>query len=333
MNDKDIDLCGLGNGLVDLIYEVSFEEFENLPLPLKRGEMILAEPNVQKSLIEVLKGKAYKICSGGSAANSIIAFSQLGGKSAYHTVVGDDEFGKFYVDEFLNLGIYINAPMINEPTGTCLVLITPDSERTMITSLGATAHFGPEHITPEFIKRAKWVYLEGYKFTAEKSTQALFYAIDLGKRYGSKVALTLSDVFVIQNYYDQVLKALEYIDLLFCNEAEALALTETKVIDEAVRRIKMMVPNFVITRGSEGSIAFISGKQYSFEAFPTQAVDTTGAGDMYAGAFLFGLIKKSDVGFAGRLASLSASYVVSQFGARLQTDHKSLVKQIEESKL
>jgi sugar/nucleoside kinase (ribokinase family) len=327
MIEKDIDLCGLGNGLVDLLYEVSFEELENLGL--RKGEMRLVDASLQNKLFEVLKGKEHHKCSGGSAANTIIAFTQFGGKSAYHTVLGNDENGRFYLEEFRNLNIELVAPMIDEPTGTCIVLITPDSERTMNTSLGATAHFGPEHINPSFIERAKWIYLEGYKFTAPKSTQALYYAIDVARASGSKIALTLSDVFVVNNFYPQVLDSVHKVDLLFCNEQEAKALAQQENFGDIVEFLKRLVPNFVITRGENGSFAWVNAREYEFQAYKADPIDTTGAGDMYAAGFLYGLIKKNNVEFAGKLASYASAHIVSQLGARLRMDHKILVEKVE----
>lgn len=330
MINKDIDLCGLGNGLVDLLYEVSFEELQQLGL--NKGEMRLVDAKLQQNLFEILKNKNHYKCSGGSAANTISAFAQFGGKCAYHTVLGDDEFGKFYRNEFEKLNIELVAPMIDEPTGTCIVLITPDSERTMNTSLGATAHFGPEHINPDFVSRAKWIYLEGYKFTATKSTQALYYAIDLSHQFETKIALTLSDVFVVNNFYDKVLDVCSKVDLLFCNEQEAKALALNEDFSKTVDFLKELVPNFVITRGELGSLAFIKGKEYEFNAYGINPVDATGAGDMYAAGFLYGLIVKNNVEFAGRLASYSAAQIVSQVGARLQKDHKLLIEEVENIK-
>ncbi|MCX7909067.1 MAG: adenosine kinase [Ignavibacteria bacterium] len=323
---KDIELCGLGNGLVDLLYEVSFEELEQLGL--RKGEMRLVDSELQKKLLDKLSGRDYKICSGGSAANTIIAFSQFGGKSAYHTVVGNDSYGEFYVREFNELGILLNAPMIDEPTGTCIVLITPDSERTMNTSLGATANFGIEHISKDYLQRAKWIYLEGYKFSAKKSTEALFFAIDIARKYDTLVSLSLSDVFIVNNFYEQVLKALKQVDLLFCNENEAMALTDTNEFEKAKVLLSKIVPNFVITRGEKGSYAFFAGKEHYFDAYKTKPIDTTGAGDMYAAGFLFGLIRNRDIEFGGKLASFSASRVVSQFGARLKDDLSSYIQQL-----
>ncbi|MCX7879955.1 MAG: adenosine kinase [Ignavibacteria bacterium] len=316
---KNIDLCGLGNGLVDLLYEVSFELLDSLGL--RKGEMRLVDSNRQKELFEKLQGLEYRVCSGGSAANTIIAFTQFGGKTAYHTVLGDDEFGHFYSEEFEKLGISLFAPHIPEPTGTCIVLITPDSERTMNTSLGATAHFGIEHINESFIKEAKWIYLEGYKFSSPKSTEALFHSIELAKKYSTKIALTVSDVFIISNFFDNVIEVARKSDLLFCNEYESKVLTESKTFEQAVERLKLLSKNFVITRGENGSYAYIGNKEYRFSAYPTRAIDTTGAGDMYAGAFLFGFVVHKNLEYAGRIASFAASEVVSQFGARLRTDH------------
>ncbi|MFN3781728.1 MAG: adenosine kinase, partial [Candidatus Kapaibacteriota bacterium] len=296
LTNKKLDVCGLGNGLVDILYRVSYEDLEQLGL--RKGEMRLVDSALQSKLLEKLAGKEYVICSGGSAANTIVAFTQFGGASAYHTVVGNDSFGKFYVDEFQKLGILLNAPMIDEPTGTCIVLITPDSERTMNTSLGATAYFGAEHINPSYIQNSKWLYLEGYKFTAPKSTEALFYSIDIAKSSGTSISLSLSDVFVITNFFDKVIEAAKLVDLLFCNEQEALALTETQKFDDARRILSKLVRNFIITRGEKGSYAFIDGNDYFFSSFETKAIDTTGAGDMYAAGFLYGLIKKGDIDFA-----------------------------------
>lgn len=328
MNEKDIDLCGLGNGLVDLLYEVDFDDLEQLGL--RKGEMRLVDSDLQQRLLQKLSGREYKICSGGSAANTIIAFSQFGGKSAYHTVVGDDDFGRFYVGEFKELGILLNAPMVDEPTGTCIVLVTPDSERTMNTSLGATAHFGVEHLTPEYIRRAKWLYLEGYKFSAEKSTEALFFSIELAKKYGAKISLTLSDVYIIKNFYDKVLDVLQHVDLLFCNESEAITLTDSRNFEESKERLAKLVSNYVITRGEAGAFASIYAKDYFFDAYRTNAIDSTGAGDIFAAGFLYGLIIKENVELAGKLGALAASRVVSQFGARLKEDHKLLINKIEE---
>lgn len=328
MKLKDIQLCGLGNGLVDLLYEVEYDLIDSLGL--KKGEMRLVDKNLQSQLLKYLEGKPHYRCSGGSAANTIIAFTQFGGRSAYKTVLGNDEFGYFYASEFNSLGINLLAPHIDEPTGTCIVLVTPDSERTMNTSLGATAQFGIEHINPEFIERSQWIYLEGYKFSAKSSTEALFYAIDLAQKFNTKVALTVSDVAIVTNFFDDVMKATMKSDLLFCNENEAKVLTGSHSVFEAVSRLGKLIKNFVVTRGADGSIIVVDGREVSIPAYKVKAVDTTGAGDMYAGGFMFGLINSGDIEFAGHLGSLSASKVVSQFGARLSGTFKEMLSTVSE---
>lgn len=328
MKSKDIQLCGLGNGLVDLLYEVEDGFIDNLGL--KKGEMRLVDKNLQSQLLKHLESRPHHRCSGGSAANTIIAFTQFGGISAYKTVLGNDEFGYFYASEFHSLGINLLAPHIDEPTGTCIILITPDSERTMNTLLGATAHFGIEHINPELIKRSQWIYLEGYKFSAQSSTDALFYSIDLAQKFNTKIALTVSDVTIVTHFFDNVMKAIMKSDLLFCNENEAKVLTESRSVLEAVTKLKRLIKNFVVTRGDKGSIVSFGGAEIDIPSYKTKAIDTTGAGDMYAGGFMFGLINFNNIEFAGHLASLSASKVVSQFGARLPGAHKEMLFTVSE---
>lgn len=328
MKLKDIQLYGLGNGLVDLLYEVEYALINDLGL--KKGEMRLVDKNLQLQLLKLLEGKPHHRCSGGSAANTVIAFTQFGGTSAYQTVLGNDEFGHFYASEFRSLGINLLAPHIDEPTGTCIVLITPDSERTMNTSLGATAHFSIEHINPEFIERSQWIYLEGYKFSTQNSTEALFYSIDLAQKFNVKVALTVSDVTIVSHFFDNVMEAIKKSDLLFCNENEAKVLTESHSVLEAVSKLKKLIKNFVVTRGDKGSFIVFGGKEIEIPSYKVKAIDTTGAGDVYAGGFMFGLINSSNIEFAGYLGSLAASKVVSQFGARLSGTHKEMLSIVSE---
>lgn len=326
---KDIQLCGLGNGLIDLQYEMP--DAEILEIGLQKGEMRLVENIDQGALLEKLQNKIKHICSGGSAANTVIAFAGFGGKSCYKTVVGNDDFGKFYRNEFQELGIDLIAPMIDEePTGTCIVLISPDSERTMNTSLGATAHFGPEHINEEWIQRSEWIYLEGYKFTKEKSTAALFHSAELAKKHKTKIAVTFSDVFITEIFKENVKRIVDMSDLVFCNEAEAKSFTGADNTEEAFRILCEQVPNVVITKGAEGSIIMWDKIVYEIPSYPAAPIDSTGAGDMFAAGFLYGITNMNSIEQAGHLASLAAARVVSQMGARLAEDHKELKKQILE---
>ncbi|MDP2364759.1 MAG: adenosine kinase, partial [Ignavibacteria bacterium] len=192
---KDIKLCGLGNGLLDLQYEVDDEYL--VRFGLNKGEMRLVSSEVQAEMINSVENLKFNKSSGGSAANTIIAFAQFGGKSAYQTTLGNDDFGWHYANEFKELGIELSTEFLPEvSTGTCLVLITPDSERTMNTHLGASALFNTEHVNEDLIKRSEWIYLEGYKLTSESSADAVFKAIEIARINNTKIAFTFSDVFV-----------------------------------------------------------------------------------------------------------------------------------------
>lgn len=316
---KDIQLFGLGNGLVDIQYEIDDMELEELNL--KKGEMRLVESESQRAILEKYKNRKHNKCSGGAAANTIICFSQLGGKAAYSTVLGNDEFGHFYAQEFLDLGIELSAEMLDDfPTGTCFVFITPDSERTMHTSLGATAFFGKHNIDEKVIARSQWIYAEGYKFTAQSSTEALFYSVELAKKYNTKVALTFSDIFIIENFRENLKKVVVQSDLVFCNENEALCYTGANNVEQAIELLSSECPNVVVTLGSRGAIVKWEGKIYSIPSYPAKPVDTTGAGDCFAGGFMYGIITTGNPVIAGHLASAVGAKVVSQLGARIAGD-------------
>ncbi len=325
--NKDIELVGLGNGLVDLMFQVS--DIELSDIKLRKGEMLLVETHHQEPiLIKFAERSQYK-CSGGSAANTIIAFSQLGGKAAYKTVLGNDELGKFYAREFEELGIVLNADFVNEfPTGTCVVLITPDTERTMHTALGATALFNEKHINEDIIARSEWIYIEGYKFSEESSSKAIFKAIDIAKKHNTKIAVTFSDVFITNLFKSNLSKVVEVTDLIFCNDQEAMSYTNTADVETAFSDLAKISPNVIVTQGKIGSLVKYNNEILKIPSYKTNPLDTTGAGDMFAGAFLYGLIKTNSAKIAGHLASYAASVVVSQFGARISGDMGELKRRI-----
>lgn len=315
---KDIQLLGLGNGLVDLQYELNEAEFDGLGL--RKGEMRLVSDDEQAKLLKQFAGKSMNLCSGGSAANTIIAFSQLGGKAAYKTVLGDDEFGRFYEKEFQELGIALKAQIsVEKPTGTCAVFITPDSERTMHTCLAATALFTEKNIDEDLIKRSEWLYIEGYKFSEPSSTKAIFKAMEFAKLHHTKVAVTFSDTFITDNYKANLDRVVNDSELVFCNEAEALSFTGKASVDDALGFFADRSQNVVITLGSQGSVILWNRKEQYIDVYPAKPIDTTGAGDVFAGAFMYGLIDTNSLRIAGRLASAAGAKVVSQLGARIKS--------------
>lgn len=319
--NKDLDLCGLGNALVDLQCEVSDSEFKKLGF--ERGSMNLIDLDKQKKIMSALKDKKFNRCSGGSAANTIIAYSQFGGKAAYKTILGKDEFGDFYANEFKELGIELSAEQLNTaPTGTCLVLITPDSERTMLTFLGATSNFAEDNVDEEVIARSEWLYVEGYKFSEESGTKAVYKAVELAKKHKTKIAVTFSDGFITDIFHSQLEHVVNNADLIFCNETEAMSYTKTENMNEAFGKLSGICPNLAVTKGADGSLIKWDGKKYEIPVYPANLKDTTGAGDMYAAGFFYGIVKTSSPEKAGSLGAIASAKVVSQLGARLSLESR-----------
>lgn len=329
MEAKDIDLCGLGNSLVDIQINVGDDIIKQLGLT--KGEMLLVDELRQKEIISLLDDKNKNLCSGGSAANTIIAFAKFGGKAAYLSLLGDDEFGRFYANEFMQFEIELKASFLKtDKTGTCLVLITPDGERTMCTSLGATGKFSVNNLDENIIKRSKWLYIEGYKLTAEESTEAVFRAIEIAKSNNVRIATTFSDGFITKLFHDNLERVVSMSDLIFCNENELLSFTEKGTIYSAFDMLSSIVPNIVVTLGENGSIIKWDDSIYNIPAYKTVPVDSTGAGDIYAGGFLYGVIVRNSPLFAGHLGSYAASKIVSVLGARLEVNYNELIGFVED---
>src|SRR5712691_10604579 len=250
---KEFQLCGLGNALVDIFLEISEAEFASLGF--ERGTMRLVDLAEQKTLLDRFQKHEPKLVSGGSVANSIIAFSQLGGDAAFIGCVGDDRYGLFYASEFEELGIDIDNPIIvNESTGTCVSIVTPDAERTMRTCLAVASHLSVRHIDEVRIKNSEWLFIEGYVFANPDTGQtAVREAIRIARQHGTKVAVTCSEAFVPQVFADAFHDALQHTDLLFCNEAEACAVAQAGTAEEAFKKLKGKIPSLVVTNGPYGA--------------------------------------------------------------------------------
>jgi sugar/nucleoside kinase (ribokinase family) len=314
---KEFKLCGLGNALVDIFLEVSDHDFASLGF--QRGGMQLVDVAEQQMLLQRYQKHEPKLVSGGSVANSVIAFSQLGGSAAYIGCVGDDRYGLFYSSEFEELGIDIGNPIIvNESTGTSVCIITPDAERTMRTCLGVASHLAARHIEERRIASSEWLFIEGYLFANPETGQtAIREALRLAKRHGTKVAITCSDAFVPQVFGDALHEALDQADLFFCNEGEAKAVAKTDSAEDAFKKLKSKLPSVVVTHGPHGAYIRHDGAEAHVPSFPTEPKDLTGAGDMFAGAFLYGITHGTDPVKAARGASYLCHKVISQVGARL----------------
>ncbi|MBD2133431.1 adenosine kinase [Sphaerospermopsis sp. FACHB-1094] len=319
---KKYDVYGVGNALVDIEYEVSPELLEKLNID--KGVMTLLDEDSQNLMLDNLKNlNCHKSC-GGSAANTIVAISQLGGKTFYSCKVANDEFGEFYIQDLLNCQVDTNlknADLQSGITGKCLVLVTPDADRTMNTFLGITGEFSSQELVPEAIADSEYLYIEGYLVTSPTGKAAAIQARDIAKNAGVKTTMSLSDYNMVKFFKDGLLDMIgPGLDFIFANESEALGLAETEDFQVAVDKLKILSQKFAITRGPKGSVVFDGEKLIEISAPQVHAVDTVGAGDMYAGAFLYGITHGMSYEAAGKLASTAASQVVTTYGPRLKVE-------------
>lgn len=311
------DVYGVGNALLDIQARVADSVLTDLRF--SKGIMTLVDEATQEQVLSKLNGVKINRCAGGSAANTIMGVADFGGKAAYVGKVGQDETGGVYMDDMRKMGVHIDSEAIETRTGTCVVLITEDAQRTMLTNLAASSQLSPDDIVESEIQKAKYVYIEGYLFGGEPTKSAALKAIELAKKNGVKVAFTVSDPFLIQYNRDLFLKLIEGpVDLLFCNLDEARALTGKHDPIDCAQEIHKHAENVALTLGGDGSILMHEGQVIPIEGVPCHAVDTTGAGDMYAAGILYGITNGLTWKQAGHLASHAASRVVAQMGARLQ---------------
>ncbi|MGL4423788.1 MAG: adenosine kinase [Gemmataceae bacterium] len=323
---KTYDVCGLGNSLVDIFLELSDAEFATLGFD--RGTMRLVEASEQQQLLASFHDSSHdlRLVSGGSVANSVIALSQLGGRSAFIGCVGDDRYGLHYSREFSELNIdFVNPPLVGETSGTCISIITPDAERTMRTSLAVSSQLATRHVPIAKVQESEWLFVEGYVFANPETGQhAIRTAIDAAKAAGTKIALTCSDAFVPQVFGEAFRAALAQSQLLFANATEAMALTGATDAKSAFSALASMVQHCVVTDGPHGAYIRHNGAEYHVPAFDCEPKDLTGAGDMFAGAFLYGITHGVPADRAARGANYLAMKVITQVGARLHLDTKTI---------
>jgi len=312
------DVFGVGNALVDV--QAHVEDAFLTRVDYAKGIMTLVDESAQQSVLKELDGISVSRCAGGSAANTIIGLANFGGKGAFAGKVADDETGQFFVEDMRRLGVRNESqPVAGGQSGTCVVLITADAQRTMLTNLAVSSQLAPEDINGDEIAQAKYVYIEGYLFTGEPTRAAALRTIELAKERGVKVAFTVSDPFLIQYHRDEFLKLIEGpVDLLFCNLEEARALTGKHDAIDCAHEIHQHAENVALTMGEDGSILMHDGDAIPVEGVSVKAIDTTGAGDMYAAAILYGITNGLSWKQSGRLASAAAARIVGQLGARLQ---------------
>jgi sugar/nucleoside kinase (ribokinase family) len=326
---RQYDVCGLGNALVDIEYHVDGDDLA--ALQIQKGVMTLVDEGQQAAIIGRLGSCERNRGSGGSAANTIIALSQLGGKAFYSCRVGDDDMGRFYIEDLTRAGVAVRVGVARYApgvTGKCLVLVTQDADRTMSTFLGVSADVAPDDVDQEAIQNSRYLYLEGYLVTSDSARRAALFAKQQARANGTLVAMSLSDPNIVKYFRPSIDQLLDGgVDLLFANEDEAKCLAQTDQLQCAVGHLKGVAREFVVTRGPEGALIFDGSRLHQVAPFPTRAVDTLGAGDMFAGAFLYGVTHGMTYPQAGSLAAAAAAKLVASFGPRLTADDTRAVLQ------
>jgi sugar/nucleoside kinase (ribokinase family) len=310
------DVFGVGNAIVDI--QLKIDDVFLKRIDVAKGLMTLVESDKQVDVLAALSGHATNRCSGGSACNTVVGVAALGGSAAYAGKTANDDLGRFYVDDLREIGVSVPVAPGTGATGTSVILITPDAQRTMLTHLGISTTLSAADLPAHEIAKAEYLYVEGYLFTGDSPRAAALRAIDIAKENGVKVALTISDPFVVQLQRDLFWKLIEGpVDLLFANLEEARALTGEQDHVEAARKIHRHATNVAMTLGAEGSLLMNGDQLYPIQGVKTKAVDTTGAGDMYAAGVLYGLTHGLSWKQAGTLGSHAAARIVGQMGARL----------------
>ncbi len=322
-NPPTYNLITIGNALVDLLAHTNeaYLAAQKEAFGMEKGSMNLVDEQRALALYDDMD-KPIKM-SGGSAGNTMACFASLGGKGAYIGKVANDSLGQTFAESLQMIGVhYDTKPLENAaPTGRCMILVTPDGERTMNTFLGAAVELTPDDIPEELISDAKVTYLEGYLYDPPQAMEAFIKAARIAHKAGRMVSLTLSDAFCVGRHREAFKDlVLHHVDILFANEDEIISLYEVDTLDEALDSVEKECAIAAITRSEKGSIIINSGKRTHIAAEPVAAVvDTTGAGDAYAAGFLYGFTQNMSMAECGRIASIAAAEVISHMGPRPET--------------
>lgn len=314
------DVYAIGNALVDMEYETSDATLH--ALSVNKGEMTLIDANQQGQLIRALaeQGTFRKRACGGSAANTAIAVAGLGGKAFYSCNVAADETGDFFMADLHTIGVDSNlGPLRAEGiSGKCVVMVTPDAERTMQTYLGISAEISTAQLNPTALAASQYLYIEGYLVTSPSACLAIAQAKQIARTAGVKIAFTLSDPAMVQFFKTGLSELIgDGVDILFCNQVEASLFTGENTPLAALAALKPLAKTIVLTCGSQGALLFDGENTLHIAAQAITPIDSNGAGDNFAGAFLYALTHGYTWEAAGQLASRVAAQVISQFGPRL----------------
>jgi sugar/nucleoside kinase (ribokinase family) len=326
MPTSKFDVVGIGSAIVDIIGRCDDAFLKQHGCP--KGNMRLVDQNTIAALYDSM-GPAIEV-SGGSVANTMVGIASFGGKSAFIGKVANDEFGKIFAHDIKASGVTFDSRPATggAPTSRSLILVTPDGERTMNTFLGVSTDLGEQELDAETIAAAKILYLEGYLFDQPQGMAAFRKAASIAAKAGRKVALSLSDAFCVDRHRDAFRDFVKNnVDILFANESEITSLYQTTSFETAAQHVKTETDLAALTRSAAGSVIISHGETIKIPVRPvTKVLDTTGAGDLYAAGFLFGLTHGTDLATAGQLGSLAAAEVISHLGARPEKKLSDLAK-------
>jgi sugar/nucleoside kinase (ribokinase family) len=326
MSASSFDVVGIGNAIVDVLSQT--DEAFLAQEKLHKGTMALVDAGQAEALYGRM-GPGLEM-SGGSVANTIAGLASLGGKGAFIGKVQNDLLGKVFAHDLRALGVHYATPSLTAgpATARCLILVTPDAQRTMNTFLGACVELGPEDIDPALIGAAQITYFEGYLFDPPRAKAAFRRAAEIAHQAGRKMSLSLSDPFCVDRHRADFRDIVaNHVDVLFANEVEICSLYETDDFLEAAAAARGQCEIAVLTQSANGSLIISEDQSVSVPAAPVaKVVDTTGAGDLYAAGFLYGLTHGRDLASCGRLGSLCAAEVISHFGARPEVSLKALAE-------
>lgn len=314
--EKELDVTGIGNAIVDVIAHAAEEQIA--ALGLHKGAMTLIDADAAERLYAQM-APAVEI-SGGSVANSIAGIAALGGRGGYIGKTRSDQLGQVFAHDIRAAGVeFTTKSSASGPaTARCLILVTPDGERTLSTYLGACVELGPEDIDEQLIARSKVVYIEGYLWDPPRAKEALLKAANLTHKHGGRVALSLSDGFCVDRHRAEFKHLIDdHVDILFANEAEIASLTELADFEASAAAIRGRCEVAVLTRGARGAVVISADERVEVAAEPVaRVIDTTGAGDLFAAGFLHGFTRGRGPGDCARMGALCAAEIISHIGAR-----------------
>jgi sugar/nucleoside kinase (ribokinase family) len=323
--EKSIDVVAIGNAIVDVIarQDDTFLEAEGI----EKGAMTLIDTERAEQLYQAM-GPGIEM-SGGSAANTAAGLAALGSRAAYIGKVASDQLGTVFRHDITAQGVSFQTPGDADgvPTARCLILVTPDAQRSMNTFLGACVNLTPADVDDQVIGKAKVVYLEGYLWDPPQAKEAFIKASNIAHDNGGKVALSLSDPFCVDRHRDEFVELVKHhVDILFANEHEIMSLYQAETFDEALQKVRWEVDVAALTRSDKGSVVIDRDEVHILDAEAVdKVVDSTGAGDLYASGFLHGYTQGRSIAECGRMGGICAAEIISHVGARPQVDLKALM--------